>query len=489
MARVEPIIDLSAIQMSIPEIKYALEHDEEFFIQFFLGEELTFPVPEFHKDVFHVMTNVKIKKFACAIPRDHAKTTLAKLAAVWHFLFSPYRFIIYISNTFGIAAPACQDIVAFLESDNFNAVFGKVNWLIRREGDGVYKFELGDKTCILRALGAGQQVRGINIDNKRPQLAVIDDLEDNDNIATDELFLKLKKWVYGPFRKCLDKFDNKMIWLGNMISNRCMLKENCSSKYWHSMKYGALLSTGETLWPDAWSIEALKADFHEYTEVGMADVWFAEMMNMPLAFGLGMIRPEQIVYRPPVDTGQIEFGFITVDLAISDKTWAHKTAVVVHGWVDGAWQIVDYTFDTGIDPIQLYAIVMQKASDWNIHVIGIESVAYQASLQFVFRYLAASHGIEYMQFVELPATQKKAIRIAGWCALLKDKSYTLNQGDFSVTDQLLQFNPTKKQNDDDLIDACAHGPYMIDNYIFEIQQVLQHGPQLGVRSAYECSSL
>ena len=132
----------------------ALEHDHEFFINFFLGDELIFPVPNFHLDIFNKMVDPGIRQFVCAIPRDHAKTTLAKLACLWFFLFSKYRFILYVSNTSTIAQQACIDIVNFLESDNFIAVFGRVDWLVKREGEGLYKFKLQDKVCVLRALGA-----------------------------------------------------------------------------------------------------------------------------------------------------------------------------------------------------------------------------------------------------------------------------------------------------------------------------------------------
>ena len=480
------------VQVSREDIKYALKNDSETFIQFFLGDELTFPVPEFHKVIFQQMTDMNIGQYACAIPRDHAKTTLAKLAAVYYILFSPYRFIVYLSNTSSIAVSACQDIWQFIQSDNFRAVFGNVDIHIKREGDGLYKFtvhleevnpetgenEIFSKTCILRALGAGQQVRGINIDNQRPELAIVDDLEDNDNIATEDLFLKLKKWFYGPFRKALDKFNHKIIHLGNMISNRCLLKEHCESPYWHSMRYGCILSNGQPLWPDAWSLEKLREDFNEYLNAGMIDIWLAEMMNLPILAGRGLIAPDKICYQPIREPDEIEYGFITTDLAISDKTWAHQTAIAVHGWVGDNWQIVDYHTEKGMDPISLFEKIVELAFKWKINYAGIESVAYQASLKVVFEYMCIVQSIEGLYFVELTATARKVQRLAGWASMIRKKEYAINQGDFIITEQLLTFNPKSRENDDDLIDACAHGPQMIDGYLTEIQDKyeLSKGP-------------
>lgn len=470
--------DLSASQREIPvaipvqintgDTKHALKTNPEFFIQFFLGDELTFPVPRFHIMVFNKMISDDIQQFACAIPRDHAKTTLAKLACVWYFLFTDFRFIAYLSNTSTISQQACVDIITFMESDNFRAIFGHLEWHIRREGDGLYVFTLNEKKHVLRAMGAGQQVRGINIDNQRPQLAIVDDLEDNDNIATETLYLKLKKWFYGPFKKCLDKFDNKIIQLGNMINNRCLLKDHCDSPFWDSIRFGCVLSDGTSLWPDAWSLAKLRKDFQEYAAIGMIDIWFAEMMNLPMAAGSGLIRADQIYYRPEIMPGNHTRAFITIDLAISDATWAHKTVVAVHAFEIDRWQAVEYEGRTGVDPIDLFDIVRDLALKWNVVHIGIESVAYQASLQYVFRFLANSQNLTHLEFHPLSTTVRKIQRLAGWASMIRAEEYALNEGDYPLTVELLEFNPTKKDNEDDHIDAYAYAPEMIELAAYDL---------------------
>ncbi len=168
------------VQMQRDEIVNALEKNCEFFIQFFLGEELQFPVPQFHKDCWELLTREQILYIALALPRGHAKTTLTKLACVWHFLFTDIRFIVYVSNTHTIASEACKDIMNFIRSENFRQVFGDVQFDIEQDNKGYYKFWINvpdrqggykRKYCILKSMGAGQQVRGLNIDNERPELA------------------------------------------------------------------------------------------------------------------------------------------------------------------------------------------------------------------------------------------------------------------------------------------------------------------------------
>ncbi len=495
-----------SVQISVNEVRAALQNDAEFFIHFFLQDELTHPVPPFHIDVFHLMTHADVERFVCAIPRDHAKTTLAKLACVWYFLFSEYQFIVYLSNTAEIAIPAVNDIVAFIESDNFKSVFGAVEWQIKRDGEGVYKFFLPSlqKTCILRALGAGKQVRGINIDNKRPQLAVIDDLEDADNIATERLFNKLKQWLYGTFFKAMDKFGHKIIQLGNIVVSPCLLTLHCSSKFWFSRHYGCLLANGEPLWPDAWPVYKLTVDFERYQEAGQTDTWFAEMMNLPVPPGGGLIAAKEITYQPEKNPEDLVYGFLTVDLAISEETWAHRTVVCVHGYDADVelWQIVEYKYWTGIDPVRLFYEIVDLAMKWGFYHIGIESVAFQASLKHVYRHMALTEAKDFLHWHDLPAVRKKVHRLAAWAAMLKRRvvtvgdtemttngQYALTYGDFMCTQQLLTFNPTKKHNDDDIADAAAHGVTMIAMYISEIMRQIRPESEGSIQTIGQISAV
>lgn len=463
---------IAAVQADPADVKRALKSDGEFFIHFFLGDELTVPVPDFHLTIFHKMTDENIELFSCAIPRDHAKTTLAKLTCVWYFLFSRYRFVIYVSNTNPIAKEACEDIINFMKTENFRSLYGDIEFLTENASRGIWKFKIGQKTCILKALGALQQVRGLNIDNQRPQVAIVDDLEEAEAIEEEKNFIKLKKWFYGTFRKALDKFKHKIIQIGNMVANRCILKENLESPYWQSMRYGCLLSNGQPLWPDAWPIPKLKKDFNEYLKAGMIDVWFAEMMNTPIAGGRGLIKADEIKYAPIVEPNMINYGFITVDPAISKEKWAHRAAVVVHGWIDDHWQPVDYHLEKGLDPIKIFEQIIFFATKWNVNVVGIESVQFQAACKPVFEFLCMTRGILNMKFHNLYYVGQKSQRLSTWAGMIRDGSYKLTEGDFSIVEQLLFYDATKKENDDDLIDAASYGPQMIQFHIVEIQEGL-----------------
>lgn len=489
-------------QMSVGEIVAALKSSCSFFMNFFLAEELSFPVPEFHVTTWEYLTRVDIEQVALALPRGHAKTTLAKLAVVWYMLFTPFRFCIYVSNTHSTAAESCRDIMNYIRSDNFVAVFGPVQFEVMQDQKGFYKFRLHfidetgqtrEKYCILKALGARQQIRGLNIDNTRPQLAIVDDLEDNENTATTILVKKLAQWFFGPFIKSLSRQHHKIIDIGNMLSNKSLLYHFCEkAEEWHSLRYGCLLSNGEPLWPDMWSLEKIKADFEAYRKMNLLHLWMAEMMNLPIAEGNLLIDGDDIPYAHAILPGAQTAAFLTVDPAISKKTWADDRAVVVHALSpNGYWQIAEYV--TGkFSPDQMFWIIVELCAKWQTRVVGIEAAGFQMILKFLFETLGAVHN-QHFDIVEIPhKNQSKVERLAVWCSFLRKKQWVLNEADYAVTEQLLSFDPLKDSNTDDLIDACSMGVVMVNLYlpaIMETHAVMPAKDQYRVQTGREVARI
>lgn len=484
------------VEVNPQAIKLALRNDPAFFISFFLHEQLTHPVPQFHKSVFNDMTHTDVSRLAIALPRAHAKTTLVKLAVVWHFLFSHYRFILYVSGSHDLVVPYVNDIANFFETDNFIEIFGQVKWIIRQEGNGLYKFYIPslDKTCILRGLGSGQRIRGINVDNERPQLAVCDDLEDDTDVESEANHFKSLNWWAGPFIKCLNQFDNKIIMLGNLLSKMSVFYKMLHSSDWKSYIYGVIKQDGTPLWPDLWPIEAILKDYKEYEAIGLIGKWFAEMMNHPVAEGGGIIKAHEICFAPIRVPEEIEYGFITIDFANSKQNWADKTAIGAHGWVpqDKRWQSLEEYHKRGMDPSDIYYKAMEMAMRWGFKIIGCESSALQEVYQHHFRLLQlVNQHDRQIQFIPVRLqNRKKSERIITWASGLKntkDKkpTWALTLGMMTAVQQLLDYEPMKDENDDDVIDMMANGLIVVQQSLHLVIQSLAENEDSFTQTLYD----
>ena len=472
-------VELGSAFISKSDIIQLLKTSCEFFLEFFLGEELSKAVPQLHIQVWDRLIDLDLERVLLAIPRDHAKTTLSKLAIVWYFLFTDFRFAVYLSNTNGIALNACKDIVNFMKTPNFEEVFGKIRMEKESETASLWIFWITmpngkQKRCILRAVGANQQMRGINIDNQRPEIAVVDDVEDNDNTDSPAMQKKLDRWIFGPFLKALSRNRRKVLWLGNMLQKTSLLARLSQNPRWNPVVFGALVKDPESgalvpLWPERWSLEELMQDFQEYVALGLIETWMCEMMNMP-GHGMDGFTQESIWYQPVPNPDQCVAAFLVLDPAFGENAMNDNSSVTVHVIREDGLPMVAEDATGKMTEDEIFETMISLAFKWGAWVWGIEAIAAQRVLIALFGIMLAQRSMSNLvQMVPLISGRgdPKVSRITSFVSLMspKKRSYAIYEGAFTITNQILGYNRTKKDNDDDAIDSCAYGPKMLENHL------------------------
>lgn len=466
---------VEAVDVDLAQVRLMLRTSGEFFIEFFLAEQLDMTVPEFHEQIWSRLTDQEKERVLLAIPRDHAKTTLAKLCVVWHWLFTHHRFTVYLSNTNAIAKGACKDIIDFMQAPNFRAVFGDIRMIKASENESLWIFDLPLgagrwKRCILRAIGQGQQMRGINIDNTRPDFAVVDDVEDNENTESENLQKKLDRWIFGPFLKALAR-RRRIVWLGNMLQKTSLLARLSRHPRWNPVVFGCLVKDSESgvmqpLWPGKWTVEALQEDFKEYKDNGLVETWMCEMMNMP-GHGENGFTADQISYMPIPQPDELRAAWITIDPAFGLKAHNDESSIAVHVLpIKGCPMTVSVSHGQ-YDENRLFAEALSLAQYWNAWVWGIEAVAAQRLLLPLFNVFLAGRGMTgKVEILPLMAGRgdPKSGRIRAWVNLMANREWAIPEDDIDITNQIVEYDFRKKEQPDDIIDSCAYGPQMLNEF-------------------------
>lgn len=469
-------IETSLAEMSVPEIKFLLKTSPEFFIEFFLGDELTSEVPQLHKDIWQLLIAGDKERVLLAIPRDHAKTTLAKLAVVWHFLFTEYRFPVYASNTNAIALNSCKDIMNFLKCDNFVSVFGHIKITKESETASLWQFELPMdghriKKCILRAIGANQQMRGINIDNQRPDLAVVDDIESNENTESEAMQKKLDRWVFGPFLKALARNRRKILWLGNMLQKTSLLARLAMNPRWNPVVFGCIIihpvnGNLRPLWPARWSMEELIEDYREYVGLGLIETWMCEMMNMP-GHGINGFTQESIYLQPQPLPDDCKAAFLCLDPAFGMEAENDNSSITVHVIREDGLPMVAEDITGKMTEAEILDAMLLLAYKWNAWVWGIEAIAAQRVLISLFTVLLAQRQMtQHVEMLPLMSgrSDPKVSRIRSFVSLMAKKEYAIYEDGIGIVNEIFGYDMRKKANVDDRIDSSAYGPQMLLQY-------------------------
>ena len=246
------------------------------------------------------------------------------------------------------------------DNDRLIEMFGPFKFMVEKENELIVQFP--DKEMFrLIAKGAGQRMRGMKWDRKRPDLVLCDDLEDDEIVLNAERREKFRRWFYGAVRPIV-KTGGMIRLYGTIIHMDALLErtmprvqspdttvdELCTSSTvqsagWMSVKYKAHNEDfSEVLWPELFPVERLRRIRREFAEMGMLDVYGQEYLNDPIDESTALFRRQDMLPMGIVDHEARKTYYVGGDLAISEKKRSAFTTFVVGG-VDekGVLHIVD----------------------------------------------------------------------------------------------------------------------------------------------------
>jgi predicted phage terminase large subunit-like protein len=299
------------------------------------------------------------KQIAIAAPRRHAKTTAVTqtctLAAV---LFREREYVLVVSDTISQAIQFLGDIKKeLLENDQLRALFKIKGFVKETEDDFICMCEDGH-TFRVSAKGAEQKIRGLKWNNKRPDLIICDDLENDEIVMNKERRAKFKRWFYAALVPCLS-YKGKIMYVGTILHNDSLLESLMPKRYekytviealktystrpkpgWKAVKYRAHTTDfNDILWNEQYDREWFIQKRQEYVDQGLPDVYSQEFLNIPLDETLAYFRRAD--FRDITEEDRLVFAkndwkkhfnfYVATDLAVSEKEVADWSVFVTVG--------------------------------------------------------------------------------------------------------------------------------------------------------------
>lgn len=291
------------------------------------------------------------KQVAIAAPREHAKSTAITLSYVLAaVLFREHQFVIVCSDTEGQSTLFLGDIKQeLIENEDLISLFGIKQFLKMAETDIIVEMNDGYKFRIM-AKGAEQKLRGTKWDNKRPDLIVCDDIENDEAVVNGDRREKFRRWFYGalmPSRATGGKIivvgtilhmDSLLERLMPVLSLKTTVSEDlkdysiAKNSVWKSVKYRAHNSDfSKILWEEKWPVETLKKLKRGFLEQGMADVYSREYLNYPIDEATAYFKRDDFIPFTPNDLeSRVEY-YSAIDFAISTAERADYTVIATVG--------------------------------------------------------------------------------------------------------------------------------------------------------------
>ncbi len=488
--------------------------DMEFFGRAYFPHYFSRPSPEFHRDLDAIWQQGVLKgrspltpkdaraisrlagcRRAVAAPRGHAKSTTLTFKGTMHAVLYEYKhYPIILSDSSDQAEGFLENIrVEFEENGLIREDFGDLQGKVWR--NNVILTASGIK---VEAIGSGKKIRGRKHRNWRPDLLVLDDIENDENVRTPEQRLKLSNWFNKAVSKAGDDYTD-IVYIGTLLHYDSLLAHTLSNPGYKSIKYKAVLafSDAEDLWKQWEDIYTdLSNDSHEEDARAFFEVHREEMLE-----GTKVLWEEKLSYydlmKMRVDEGEASFNSeeqnepINPDDCLFQEEWLdyyNEAEVdfkdrnfIFFGFVDpslGKTKHSDfsaiitlakhkatgymYVYDADIErrhPDRIIADILEKERrlrrDFGrgYKKFGCETVQFQWFLKEELVKTSAKAGL-YLPVEEVPQTADKVLRIQTMQPDIKNKYIKFNRRHKRLLEQLLQFPMGAHDDGPDALEGC-----------------------------------
>lgn len=348
----------------------------------------------FHYKVSDILLKDK-RHFAIEMFRESAKTSYVLKAFPIYKLTYPTmdsRYIVIIKQNQTLAETKLKEIVdEYLYNQVLNINLVRVVKNSARSFEAIVRGK-GRRNIRVRfeAYGKGSSIRGLSWNNLRPQIIIMDDIQDLEDAESETIVEKDWTWFLSGI-KFLSKTGRIFI-IGNNLGKKCIIERIIDNKLdkFEVLKIPAIVG-GKSSWPEMFSVEQLMKEKEEYEMLGKLDIWYRERMCLAIAPESQQFRQEYFRDFQEEDLPEQFDIDITVDPAISKQKKACNSAVVAVGKADSNpnWYVLDYKFGKW-NPYELIESVFTMYKELSelypkaLIRVYVEGVAYQEALRYVF---------------------------------------------------------------------------------------------------------
>ena len=324
----------------------------------------------------------------------------------------------------------------------------------------------------IQAKGSEQKVRGIKWENKRPDLIVCDDLEEDEQVMSPERREKFCKWFMNALVPCgSDSCSIRVV--GTILHLDSMLNRLIHNKQWKHLFYEA--EDGEfkgLLWPEKFSEETLRAIQQDYIEDGNPEGYSQEYRNQPVDIKRAFFKSDYFYDFERDSDGEwikpnMEY-FAAADFAISEKEKADFTVIIVGG-VDpkGVLHIVDVNRFKTEDGMLIIEELISTQKHWKPRLFTFETAQIDKAIGSFLDKEMRKRGV-FLPIEKVTPTQSKTMRGRSIQAMHRSGSIKYDRKaswyDTFFSELMMVADSGPRGRHDDQFDAFAYLGLTIDQH-------------------------
>ncbi len=377
--------------------------------------------PAFHYEIFDLLEDPRHRLVALKIFRDGAKTTLLRAYVAKRISYGISRTILFVSASQGHSVKSLAWVKRQVEYNRkWTQIFGLAKGSKWTDDVIEVQHQAFNEPIVLIALGITGQVRGINVNDYRPDLIVIDDPCDEENTATEEGRRKTENLVFGALLESLapatEAPDAKLALLQTPLHPQDLISRATLDSSFASRTYGILDEQGLSRWPDRYPTETVLKDKAQAIERNQLPLWTREKMCRIISEETADFRPEWLRFWDVLPENMMTVvGIDPVpppserEMAVGLKGKDYEVLAVV-GYSKGNYYLCAYERNHGHQPDWTIAKFFELADRFKPLRARAEGVNYQRTLKWVLEKEMASRH-RYLQINSVADRRGKRHRI------------------------------------------------------------------------------
>lgn len=455
------------------ELVLLAAEDSDLYTRHFFPNTFRMASPPKHRELWSVLDDPRHRYVVTDMFRGSGKTTHLRAFTSKRIAYGLSRTILYIGASEADAGRSVQWLRAAVDR-NFH--WASTYGLKPGRKWGEFELEIINEaaghTINILGLGISGSTRGVNFDDYRPDLIILDDTINDENAATKEQREKHRDLILGAVKESLapatEEPNAKLV-----FSNTPQHEEDAHQQAKKDPQFKAVFFgcwTDETMdlpleeqqssWPERYPTETLRAEKRAAIARNMLSTFIREMECRLITaetaafkrewltlLPRGIIHPPQLCVlgidpvQPPTDK--------QVEKDLQTKDWEAHVVVGLH---KGRYTILDVEKNRGHQPDWSVKNAISMGRQYRIARMAVETLGYQRTLKWHLEQEMKRIGIHFV-VVAVDDKRKKFARIMA--AIQPLASQGLLDVPEHLEDFLEQYLRYPKIAHDDVLDAAA----------------------------------
>lgn len=451
--------------------------DSDLYARFFFPKTARVKTPVFHRLMDNHLDSLdRFVNFQ--IYRGGAKTTKLRIYTSKRIAYNISKTILYISKSQGHAARNLYWIRNQVENNQLWSGTFQLRPGMKWNDEELQIIHGVDGGSIwVTGMGITGSTRGINFDDYRPDLIIVDDVVDEENSATLEQREKISKLVHGAIRNSLiSRMENpfaKMVIAQTPLDFDDISQQALKDPEFVSVQYGCWtpetadlpIDHQESSWPEMFPSEDLRRQKRAAIQKNQLSIFAREMECRLITpesskfktdwikyYGEGEEEPEPDYDKmvvviaidpvPPPSEREIEKG-------LHGKDYEVLAAV---GRYQGKYYVLEVSANRGHEPNWSATEFLRLCRRWRPRVVKIEGTAYQKTLKWILEQAMRKVG-QYWPVEAITDRRSKLDRIVdGLSGPMSNGKFFFRREQLTVISQVMHYPHVRH---DDEIEGIA----------------------------------